>query len=36
LLAVLPDRKSYYLYAYGDSKGDKEMICFADEGLLVK
>jgi HAD superfamily phosphoserine phosphatase-like hydrolase len=35
LLAVLPDRQSYYLYAYGDSKGDQALIDFADEGFLV-
>jgi HAD superfamily hydrolase (TIGR01490 family) len=36
LSAVLPDRKSYYLYAYGDSNGDKEMIDFADDGIFIK
>jgi HAD superfamily hydrolase (TIGR01490 family) len=34
LLAALPDRKSYYLYVYGDSKGDKEMVNFGDEGYI--
>jgi len=32
LLAVLPNRNEYYLYAYGDSRGDKELIDFANEG----
>jgi HAD superfamily hydrolase (TIGR01490 family) len=36
LSAILPDRKSYYLYAYGDSNGDKEMIDFADDGIFIK
>ena len=31
-LQVEPDRKSYVLYAYGDSSGDKEMIALADVG----
>lgn len=31
LLAVEPHRDNYYLYAYGDSRGDKEMFEFADE-----
>jgi len=35
LSAFLPDRESYYLYAYGDSKGDQELLQFADEGYLV-
>jgi HAD superfamily hydrolase (TIGR01490 family) len=30
LLALLGDRKSFILYAYGDSKGDKEMLEIAD------
>ena len=30
-----PDRSSYFLYAYGDSRGDKEMIAFADKGTWV-
>ena len=32
ILALHPDRKSYYLTAYGDSSGDIEMLDFADEG----
>lgn len=35
LLDVEPDRSSYYLVAYGDSRGDKEMIAFADMGIFV-
>ena len=35
LLAVEPDRDGYYLYAYGDSRGDYEMIEYADEGIYV-
>lgn len=34
-LELEPDRKSYYLIAYGDSNGDKEIINFADEGIWV-
>ena len=34
-LEVEPYRPTYYLYAYGDSKGDKEMLNFADEGHFV-
>lgn len=32
LLEVEPERHSYILYAYGDSRGDKEMIEFSDYG----
>lgn len=35
LLLVEPDRKDYELYAYGDSRGDKEMIEYADYGLYI-
>ncbi len=31
LLEREPERKDYYLYAYGDSGGDKQMFEFADE-----
>jgi HAD superfamily phosphoserine phosphatase-like hydrolase len=31
LLELYPDRREYHLIAYGDSKGDKEMLTFADE-----
>lgn len=36
LLEVEPNRKEYYLYAYGDSRGDKEMLKLADEPVWVK
>lgn len=29
-----PDRKNYCLYAYGDSRGDKELLEYADHGIL--
>lgn len=35
LLEVEPERRSYILYAYGDSRGDKEMIAFSDYGSKV-
>ena len=35
ILEHFPDRQSYHLTAYGDSRGDKEMLAFADEGHLV-
>lgn len=35
LLEVEPERHSYILYAYGDSRGDKEMIAFSDLGYVV-
>ena len=31
LLALYPNRSDYHLTAYGDSRGDKEMLAFADE-----
>ena len=31
LLCVYPERAKYYLIAYGDSRGDKELLQFADE-----
>lgn len=30
LLAMLPDREDYILYAYGDSNGDRELLSLAD------
>lgn len=30
LLSVYPERNKYYLIAYGDSRGDKELLQFAD------
>lgn len=35
LKEVEPSRSDYYLYAYGDSRGDKEMFEYADEFLKV-
>ena len=35
LLEVEPSREEYYLYAFGDSRGDKEILEFADEGTKV-
>ena len=35
LLEKEPDRESYVLHAYGDSRGDKELIEFADVGTYV-
>lgn len=31
LLALFPDRSTYRLIAYGDSRGDKQLLAFADE-----
>ena len=31
ILALYPDRQEYELIAFGDSKGDKELLAFADE-----
>ena len=31
LLQRFPDRQQYRLTAYGDSRGDREMLAFADE-----
>lgn len=30
------DRSSYYIFAFGDSRGDKEMLEYADNGTYVK
>jgi HAD superfamily hydrolase (TIGR01490 family) len=35
ILEHFPDRQSYHLTAYGDSRGDKEMLAFADEAHLI-
>lgn len=35
LLEAFPDRNSYFLYAYGDSAGDKDLLEFADKGVLI-
>ena len=34
LRALFPDRGCYYLTAYGDSRGDRELLRYADEGHL--
>lgn len=31
ILALYPDRQTYHLTAYGDSRGDQELLAFADE-----
>ena len=31
ILELYPDRESYHLTAYGDSRGDRELLAFADE-----
>ena len=36
LLEAFPDRNDYNLVAYGDSRGDKELISFADNGFYRK
>lgn len=36
LMHVEPQRDNYYLYAYGDSRGDREMLDFADNGTMLK
>jgi len=33
LLEIFPDRNNYKLTAYGDSRGDRELIDFADKGF---
>ena len=35
LLEIEPERNTYTLYAYGDSRGDKEMLAFADFPTFV-
>ncbi|MCL2327923.1 MAG: HAD-IB family hydrolase [Bacteroidetes bacterium] len=34
LLEVFPERETYYLIAYGDSGGDRELLAFADENYF--
>jgi HAD superfamily hydrolase (TIGR01490 family) len=36
LLEIFPNRNDYNLVAYGDSRGDKELIRFADNGFYKK
>lgn len=33
LTALYPHREAYYLIAFGDSRGDKELLAFADKGF---
>ena len=35
IVALHPDRSAYRLTAYGDSRGDRELLAFADEAHLV-
>ena len=35
ILALHPDRSAYRITAYGDSRGDRELLAFADEAHLV-
>ena len=35
ILALHPNRSAYRLTAYGDSRGDRELLAFADEAHLV-
>lgn len=35
ILALHPDRSDYHLIAYGDSRGDREMLAFADEAHII-
>ena len=33
---IIGERSSFYITAYGDSRGDREMLQWADEGIKVK
>ena len=35
LLEAFPQRETYMLYAYGDSRGDNELLAFADKGFRI-
>ena len=35
ILALYPDRTEYHLTAFGDSRGDREMLAFADDSHTV-
>ena len=35
ILALLPNRSEYHLTAFGDSRGDREMLAFADDSHTV-
>ena len=36
ILALHPDRSAYHLTAFGDSRGDRELLTFADEAHMVR
>ena len=36
ILALYPDRSSYHLTAYGDSRGDRELLAFADKAHMIR
>ena len=36
ILAIHPDRSAYHLTAFGDSRGDRELLTFADEAHMVR
>ena len=36
ILALYPKHSEYHLTAFGDSRGDREMLAFADEAHLIK
>lgn len=35
LSAFLPQREDYHITAYGDSRGDRELLAWADKGVMV-
>lgn len=35
LSALLPRREDYHITAYGDSRGDRELLAWADKGVMV-
>ena len=35
ILALHPDRSAYHLTAYGDSRGDREMLAFSNESHII-
>ena len=36
ILALYPDRSAYHLTAFGDSRGDRELLAFADDAHMVR
>lgn len=36
LSALLPQRENYHITAYGDSRGDRELLAWADKGIKIK